>query len=98
MAPADRSIPSERQAEVQEGKQGAYRYLRVDVCKWQCPTKAKDDADTQFVQYPGTFFYYRWRNRSKAAKWDKMTDEEKEHYLKTTTDVGNKRLDFRFAT
>jgi hypothetical protein len=54
--------------------------------------------DPQFVQYPGTFIYYRWRNRSKAAKWDKMTNEEKEHYLKTTTDIGNKRLDFRFAT
>jgi len=26
-----------------------------------------------------------------------MNKEEKEHYLTTTTDKGNKRLDFRFA-
>jgi hypothetical protein len=26
-----------------------------------------------------------------------MTAEEKQHYLATTTDKGNKRLDFRFA-
>jgi hypothetical protein len=29
--------------------------------------------------------------------WDSWTDDEKDHYLKTTTDKGNKRLDFQFA-
>jgi len=41
--------------------------------------------------------YYIWRNKSRAKVWDAMTDDEKEHYLKTTKDEGNKRLDFRFA-
>ncbi|KAF4475827.1 allantoate permease [Fusarium agapanthi] len=50
------------------------------------------------VQYCGTFFYYRWRNNQKAKKWDAMTPEEQYHYRTTTSDKGNKRLDFRFAT
>ncbi|GAA6007031.1 hypothetical protein JCM10207_009176 [Rhodosporidiobolus poonsookiae] len=49
------------------------------------------------VVYPGTYFYYRWRNASKEKIWGKMTTEEKSHYLATTTDEGCKRLDFRFA-
>lgn len=68
------------------------RYLKANrgliaLCFWLC-----------FCQYPLTYVYYTWRNRTKQRKWDAMTDEEREHYLKTTTDVGNKRLDFRFAT
>ncbi|EPQ53585.1 MFS general substrate transporter [Gloeophyllum trabeum ATCC 11539] len=47
--------------------------------------------------YPGTKLYYLWRNRSRDRIWNKMTSEEKAHYLATTTDVGNRRLDFRFA-
>ncbi|KAK7755333.1 hypothetical protein SLS62_002559 [Diatrype stigma] len=43
------------------------------------------------VQYPATYFYYRWRNNSKAKKWDVMTPEEQENYRQTTTDEGNKR-------
>ncbi|KAH8163534.1 hypothetical protein CIB48_g4706 [Xylaria polymorpha] len=50
------------------------------------------------VQYPGTYLYYRWRNSQKARVWDAMTPEEQDEYRKTTTDIGNKRLDFRFAT
>ncbi|KAJ3572306.1 hypothetical protein NPX13_g5094 [Xylaria arbuscula] len=50
------------------------------------------------VQYPGTFLYYRWRNQQKAKIWDAMTPEEQHEYRRTTTDLGNKRLDFRFAT
>ncbi|PGH00928.1 hypothetical protein AJ80_09090 [Polytolypa hystricis UAMH7299] len=70
----------------------APRYFKANkgllvICIWMC-----------VVQYPGTYFYYRWRNNSKARKWDVMTPEEQDHYRKTTTDEGNKRLDFRFAT
>ncbi|KAI0064885.1 allantoate permease [Artomyces pyxidatus] len=49
------------------------------------------------VLYPGTKIYYVWRNRQKAKVWDAMTPEEQSKYLETTTDVGNRRLDFRFA-
>ncbi|GME42256.1 phthalate transporter [Neofusicoccum parvum] len=40
--------------------------------------------------------YYMWRNKTKAAKWNAMTAEQREEYLATTTDEGNKRLDFQF--
>ncbi|OJD34291.1 phthalate transporter [Diplodia corticola] len=49
------------------------------------------------VLYLLTKAYYVWRNRSKAEKWDSMTQEEREEYLATTADEGNKRLDFQFA-
>ncbi|GAM42684.1 transporter [Talaromyces pinophilus] len=70
----------------------APRYFKANkgllvICVWMC-----------LIQYPGTYFYYRWRNRSKAKKWDAMSPEEQHHYRQTTTDKGNKRLDFRFAT
>lgn len=48
--------------------------------------------------YPGTWFYYRYRNRRKAAIWDAYTSEQKSAYLRETKDEGNKRLDFQFAT
>ncbi|KAK9788113.1 putative Phthalate transporter [Seiridium cardinale] len=48
------------------------------------------------VLYLLTKTYYVWRNKSRSAKWDAMTDQERLHYLNTTTDEGNKRLDFRF--
>ncbi|KAH7882334.1 allantoate permease [Phlebopus sp. FC_14] len=49
------------------------------------------------VLYPGTKAYYVWRNRQRAKIWDAMTPEEHSHYLSTTKEVGNRRLDFRFA-
>ncbi|KAH7380693.1 major facilitator superfamily domain-containing protein [Pyrenochaeta sp. MPI-SDFR-AT-0127] len=70
----------------------APRYFKANkgllvICIWMC-----------LVQYPGTYVYYKWRNNAKAKKWDAMDDEEKEIYINTTKDEGNKRLDFRFAT
>lgn len=44
-----------------------------------------------------TKFYYVWRNKSKAKIWDQMSEDERAEYIRTTTDDGNKRLDFRFA-
>ncbi|KDQ22404.1 hypothetical protein PLEOSDRAFT_36128 [Pleurotus ostreatus PC15] len=49
------------------------------------------------VLYPATKAYYMWRNRQRAKIWDAMTSEEKATYLQTTKDIGNRRLDFRFA-
>ncbi|KAI1808635.1 MFS general substrate transporter [Daldinia bambusicola] len=47
--------------------------------------------------YGLTKVYYVLRNRYRDQKWNAMTAEEKLEYLSTTTDEGNKRLDFRFA-
>ena len=50
------------------------------------------------VLHLGTKAYYTWRNRSKARVWDAMTAEEKLRYVDTTTDEGNRKLDFRFVS
>ncbi|KAK0103873.1 hypothetical protein ONS96_004982 [Cadophora gregata f. sp. sojae] len=47
--------------------------------------------------YTFTKFYYLKRNAYREKKWRAMTEDERIHYLATTTDEGNKRLDFRFA-
>ena len=49
------------------------------------------------VIYILTKSYYIWRNKSRDKKWNAMSYEEQLHYLATTKDSGNKRLDFRFA-
>lgn len=41
--------------------------------------------------------YYVYRNKQRDEIWASMTREERVHYLRTTKDEGNKRLDFRFA-
>ena len=41
--------------------------------------------------------YYVSRNKQRDTKWNSMTPEERVHYIATTTDEGNKRLDFRFS-
>ena len=48
--------------------------------------------------YIGTKAYYTVRNRQKERKWNMMTEDEKERYLETNQQKGNKRLDFRFAS
>lgn len=40
--------------------------------------------------------YYVLRNRHRERKWAAMSEAEQLNYLATTTDQGNKRLDFRF--
>lgn len=47
--------------------------------------------------YLATKLYYVKRNAHRDRKWTAMTEEERLKYLATTTDEGNKRLDFRFA-
>lgn len=42
--------------------------------------------------------YYTYRNKSNRAKWTAMTKQEQQHYLNTTKDEGNKRLDFVFES
>lgn len=40
--------------------------------------------------------YYVARNRWKKQRWEAMSEIQKAEYLETTTDEGNKRLDFLF--
>lgn len=40
--------------------------------------------------------YYVWRNKTRDNIWNSMTVEQREEYVRSTTDKGNKRLDFRF--
>lgn len=54
-------------------------------------------VSTNIVLYLCTKAYYVWRNRSRDARWNAMTEDERVHYVETTRDEGNKRLDFRFA-
>jgi len=42
-------------------------------------------------------FYYKARNNYKANKWGAMSPAERDHYLATTEDKGNRRLNFQFV-
>jgi len=44
-----------------------------------------------------TKIYYVTKNKVRDRKWAAMTQEERIDYLKNSTDVGSRRLDFRFA-
>ena len=50
-----------------------------------------------FVLFIGAKLYYISVNRKRERLWNSMSNDEKETYLSTTKDKGNKRLDFRFA-
>jgi len=41
--------------------------------------------------------YYVWKNKRREKIWRSWTAEERLRYLETTSDKGNKRIDFRFA-
>ena len=41
--------------------------------------------------------YYIWKNNRRERVWNSWTPEQQKNYLDTTTDKGNKRIDFRFA-
>ncbi|KAF4303855.1 putative phthalate transporter [Botryosphaeria dothidea] len=47
--------------------------------------------------FVSTKFFYVSINRRREQIWNAMSHDEKEVYLATTRDKGNKRLDFRFA-
>ncbi|KAG6914964.1 hypothetical protein DXG01_014187 [Tephrocybe rancida] len=49
------------------------------------------------IMYPCIKAYYVRRNKQRDKVWNAMTAQEKEQYLTTTKDIGNRRLDFRFA-
>ncbi|KAL1892983.1 hypothetical protein Sste5346_006663 [Sporothrix stenoceras] len=51
---------------------------------------------SNIVLYLLVNFYYKWENFRRDKIWNGWTAEEREHYIKTTKDEGNKRLDFRF--
>ncbi|KAB8258388.1 major facilitator superfamily domain-containing protein [Aspergillus pseudonomiae] len=44
----------------------------------------------------GAKYYYVWRNKKNAEKWDVMSSAEREEYLAASGHLGNKRLDFKF--
>ncbi|KAF1851990.1 MFS general substrate transporter [Cucurbitaria berberidis CBS 394.84] len=50
-----------------------------------------------FALFIGAKLYYVSVNKKREGLWNSMSNDEKETYLETTQDKGNKRLDFRFA-
>ncbi|KAJ5182382.1 hypothetical protein N7449_012529 [Penicillium cf. viridicatum] len=42
-------------------------------------------------------FYYDWWNKHNSTKWNAMTSEQREIYLRENPVLTNKRIDFRFA-
>ena len=49
------------------------------------------------VLYAFTKWYYVWKNKRRERIWNSWSLEQRREYLRTTTDKGNKRIDFRFA-
>ncbi|OJJ07697.1 hypothetical protein ASPVEDRAFT_142165 [Aspergillus versicolor CBS 583.65] len=52
---------------------------------------------TNIAIYSLTKVYYLWKNKRRETKWNALNEEQRMEYLSTTTDEGNKRLDFRLA-
>lgn len=45
----------------------------------------------------GAKLFYVYINKKREAAWSEMSGQERDVYLATTKDKGNKRLDFRFS-
>ncbi|RTE79840.1 hypothetical protein BHE90_005686 [Fusarium euwallaceae] len=41
--------------------------------------------------------FYVWRNKVRDRRWNALTKEQQEDYIRNTTDEGQQRMDFRFA-
>lgn len=50
-----------------------------------------------FILFIGAKLFYVYINKKRERVWNEMSGQERDHYLATTKDKGNKRLDFRFA-
>ncbi|ONH67310.1 hypothetical protein BON22_3025 [Cyberlindnera fabianii] len=50
-----------------------------------------------FVACILSIFFYKWRNAQRDKIWNKLSIDERDEYIANTTDIGNKRLDFRFV-
>lgn len=48
------------------------------------------------ILYIGVHCFYRYMNYHRDKVWNSWTPAERENYIKTTKDEGNKRMDFRF--
>ncbi|KAH8730577.1 major facilitator superfamily domain-containing protein [Phaeosphaeriaceae sp. PMI808] len=57
----------------------------IAICVWN------------FFVFIGAKVFYVSINEKRDRLWNSMSKDEKETYLETTKDKGNKRLDFRFA-
>ncbi|EAU92307.1 hypothetical protein CC1G_00526 [Coprinopsis cinerea okayama7 len=44
-----------------------------------------------------THFFYKYLNHRREKIWNSWDEKQRAEYIETTKDVGNKRLDFRFA-
>ncbi|CRG88286.1 putative transporter YIL166C [Talaromyces islandicus] len=51
-----------------------------------------------FVLFIVAKFYFDTKNKRRARIWDAMSTEERDAYLTSNRDSGNKRLDFRFVS
>ena len=49
------------------------------------------------VLYITTHFFYKYLNHRRDKTWNAWSEKERKEYIENTKDVGNKRLDFRFA-
>ncbi|KAJ5917149.1 Major facilitator superfamily domain general substrate transporter [Penicillium verhagenii] len=54
-------------------------------------------AVVSLVMFIGAKFYYDWCNRQNATKWNALTSEQREEYLRANPTTTNKRIDFRFS-
>ncbi|KAM7200380.1 allantoate permease [Naviculisporaceae sp. PSN 640] len=54
-------------------------------------------AAFNILLFYGAKAFYIWRNKVREAKWQSLTEQEREDYILHSKDEGLKRLDFRFA-